>query len=423
MIICRHTWNGLTIAPLLAMGLLLLAAAREVTAGDWPQILGPNRNGVARDEQPLQPWATSGPPILWKYPLGDGYAGPAVAGNRVVVFHRLTDQERVEALDATTGKPVWQANFPATYGGGINSDLGPRCVPLVHGKQVFVYGAAGDLHCVDLADGKKRWSRAAYQDFDGQEGYFGAGSTPIVAANKLIVNVGGRGAGLVAFDLQTGETLWQATDDDASYSSPCLATIDGQQMVIFVTRLNTVAVDPETGKVRFQFPFGQRGATVNAATPLVFDDHLFVSASYGIGAKLSRIANGQAQPLWANDDSMSSQYSTCVHYDGFLYGTHGREDYQNGELRCIEADTGKVRWTKPGFGVAHTILVGGQLLLLTVEGGLRLATATPTAYEELATASISNNITRALPAFANGRLYFRDNGSRGGHLYCLQFGE
>ena len=251
MIICRHTWNGLTIAPLLAMGLLLLAAAREVTAGDWPQILGPNRNGVARDEQPLQPWATRGPPILWKYPLGDGYAGPAVAGNRVVVFHRLTDQERVEALDATTGKPVWQANFPATYGGGINSDLGPRCVPLVHGKQVFVYGAAGDLHCVDWADGKKRWSRAAYQDFDGQEGYFGAGSTPIVAANKLIVNVGGRGAGLVAFDLQTGETLWQATDDDASYSSPCLATIDGQQMVIFVTRLNRSPWTRKPGKSDF----------------------------------------------------------------------------------------------------------------------------------------------------------------------------
>ena len=331
--------------------------------------------------------------------------------------------ERIEAIDATTGKSLWRKDFDATYSGGINPDLGPRCVPLVHDERVYVFGAAGDLHCVSLSDGAKVWSRAAYQDFNGQEGYFGAGSTPIVAAGKVIVNVGGRGAGLVAFDLETGKTAWQATDEGASYSSPTLATVNGQAHLVFVTRLNTISVDPTTGDVRFRFPFGSRGPTVNGATPLVIGDQLFVSSSYGVGANLSQISDDGVKELWANDDVMSSQYSTCVYRDGFLYGTHGREDYSNGVLRCFEAKTGKVKWTVDGFGVAHTILSGDQLLLLDVQGRLRLAKVDSAAYRETASTQVSNNTTRSLPALSNGKFFFRDNDGRGGKLVCLQVGE
>ncbi|MEX0818778.1 MAG: PQQ-binding-like beta-propeller repeat protein [Pirellulaceae bacterium] len=392
----------------------------ECQAGDWPQILGPTRNGEAQEESVIPAWPASGPQRLWSYSVGQGYAGPAVVGNRVVVFHRVGDAERVEALDATTGKSIWKTDFEASYAGGVNPDAGPRCVPLIHDDRIFVFGAAGDLHCLGLDDGAKRWSRETYRDFNGQEGYFGAGSTPIVAAGKVIVNVGGRGAGLVAFDLDTGKTAWQATDEGASYSSPALATVNGQAHAIFVTRLNTVSVDPQTGNVRFRFPFGSRGPTVNGATPLVFDDYLFVSASYGVGANLSQIRGGAANELWANDEVMSSQYSTCVYRNGFLYGTHGREDYSNGVLRCFEAKTGDVRWTVPGYGVAHAILVGDQLLLLGVDGKLRLAEADSRAYRELASAEVSNSTTRSLPALSNGRFYLRDNGSQGGKLICLQ---
>ncbi len=406
-------------APVLFALALLVAPARECQAGDWPQILGPDRNGEAQDEPVIAKWPASGPKPSWSYPVGQGYAGPAVVGNRVIVFHRDRNAERVEALDAATGESLWKTDFPATYRGGVNPDLGPRCVPLIHGDCVYVFGAAGDLHCVNLEDGAKRWTREAYQEFKGQEGYFGAGSTPIVAAGKLIVNIGGSGAGLVAFDLDTGKTAWQATDEDASYSSPTLAMVGGQPHAIFVTRYNTISVDPANGKVRFQFPFGMRGPTVNGATPLVFGDLLFVSSSYGVGANLSQINGDNVKKLWANDDVMSSQYSTCVYRDGFLYGTHGREDYQNGELRCFEAKTGKVKWTVPGFGVAHTILVGDQLLLLGVEGRLRLAEVNSEAYRELASAEISTDVTRSLPALSNGKFYFRENAGQGGTLICL----
>src|SRR5262245_32253548 len=114
-------------------------------AGDWPQILGPNRDGKASGERLLDTWPAAGPKILWKFPLGSGYAGPAVVGQRVLVFHRLADKERVECLDATSGKSQWKADFPANYRGGINPDTGPRCVPLIVGDVVYCYGAAGDL--------------------------------------------------------------------------------------------------------------------------------------------------------------------------------------------------------------------------------------------------------------------------------------
>jgi outer membrane protein assembly factor BamB len=341
-----------------------------------------------------------------------------VVGNRAVVFHRVDAKERVECFDVETGKSQWQADFSASYAGGVNPDNGPRCVPLVHQGRVFAFGAAGELHCVGLSDGKKLWSRDPYSDYKGQEGYFGAGATPIVAGGKLLVNVGGSNAGIVAFDLDTGKTAWQATDDRASYSSPTTATIDGKTLVVFVTRLRCVAVDPINGKLLFELPFGKTGPTVNAATPLVVGEHLFLSASYGVGAQLLKLAK-TPQQVWSNDDSMSSQYTTCVFRGGNLFGIHGREDYRNGELRCIEAATGKVRWQVPGFGIGHLILVHDRLLILTTEGELVLAMASGDKYTELARASVSQATTRSLPALSNGRLFFRENTDSSGKLVCM----
>ena len=403
--------------------LVSLILASSVCAGQWPQILGPNRDGRAQGET-LSPWSADGPRTLWTCDLGEGYAGCAVKDGRVVVFHRVGDIERSEALDVQQGQMLWRADFPATYRGGVNSDTGPRCVPLLHGDAVYLLGAAGDLHCVSLQNGKKIWSRQVYEDFSGLEGYFGAGSTPIVVDGKLLVNVGGRdNAGLVAFALDTGKTLWKSSQERASYASPTATKLGGKEIAIFVTRLNALAVDPEDGTVRFQFPFGQRGPTVNAATPLVFGDFLFVTANYGVGARLVRIKGDGFHEVWSRDDVMSSQYPTPVHHDGFLYGIHGREDVGVAELRCVEAETGTVRWSVPGFGMAHLIGADDKLLILTVDGRLLLAGATPERFTSLAEARISDTVTRALPALADGRLYVRENSAGRGRLTCLDLGD
>ena len=402
---------GCVCVKTLALLVAVLATPTIALGGDWPQILGPHRNGVADDERLASQWPSGGPKTLWQRPVGKGFAGVAVAQGRVILFHREGEQELVEAMDAASGKPLWKVGFPTRFRGQIvtDGDDGPRCVPVAHKDRVYLLGAGGNLHCVSLATGEEQWSRALHQEFQVPESYFGAGSTPIVDGGKLVVNVGARSkAGLVAFALDTGKTLWQTTDEQPSYSSPTAVTIDGVRHVIFVTRLNVVSVDPDTGAVRFRFPFGQRGPTVNAATPLVVDGHVFVTASYGIGAVFAKIGKDSAKTVWANDDVMSSQYSTSVYKDGYLYGIDGRQDAGVATLRCLEPRTGKVQWTEKGFGMATPILADGKLLLMKTSGELVLAEPAPKRYRPLAAARLFNSTTRALPALADGLLYVRD---------------
>jgi outer membrane protein assembly factor BamB len=392
-----------------AVAIALCVVGRAVVhAGDWPQILGPGRNGVAADEKLVDSLPKKGPPIVWEHAVGEGYAGVAVADGMAVVFHRAGDEEVVEGLDALTGKPVWKQSFPATYRGGINPDNGPRCVPLIDKGNVYLLGAAGDLHSVTLKAGKKRWSRALASDYSIPNSYFGVGSTPIVDGDKLLVNVGGKGAGIVAFALADGKSVWKATDEQASYSSPTAVTLDGTRHVIFVTRLNALSIDPENGRVRWQFRFGVPGPTVNAATPQVLDGNVFLSASYGIGAVCRKVGKASAEPVWANDETMSSQFSTSVPYKGFLYGVDGRQDIPPARLRCFDPKTGTVKWTEENFPVANLIAADGKLVIVTDNGNILLASASSDGYHELGRTKLAATTTRALPALANGLLYVRD---------------
>jgi outer membrane protein assembly factor BamB len=379
-------------------------------AGEWPQILGPNRNGIAVDEKLTDSLRASGPKAVWSKPVGEGFAGVAVTNGLAVIFHRQGDDEVAEAVDATTGQLNWKVGFPTSFASQYSSDNGPRCVPLIHGDRVFLFGAGGNLHCVKLADGTKVWSRSAFADFKAPDGYFGAGSTPIVVAGKLIVNVGGRGSsGVVAFDPATGKTVWQSTDEQASYSSPIAVTADGVQHVIVVARLSAMSLNPDNGAVRFRFPFGQRGPTVNAASPVVIGDQLFLTASYGIGAVSARFGPSDAKVEWTKPDCLSSQYTTPIVHGGILYGIDGREDIPPAHLRCVDPKSGRVLWSKDNFGVATLLLADEKLVIVKTDGTLVLAKPSPDSYQELGRAKVLPGTTRALPALANGLLFVRDS--------------
>ena len=377
-------------------------------AGDWPQILGPQRNGRASQERVRRDWGDEQPRVRWDYQVGEGLAGVAVVEGRVVLFHRRDDREIVEALQVDSGEQQWMHDWRTRYVSSISPDAGPRCVPVVHTDAVYLYGAEGRLVCVGLDDGKERWAVDTRRKFGAPEGYFGAGSTPIVIDQKLLVNVGGDGAGVVAFDLQTGETLWAATDDRASYAAPASTNFGEREYALFVTRLHFVALDAETGQERFRLPFGRRGPTVNGATPLVLGEHVFLSASYGVGAQLVSIAADDAEVAWSRDDLMSSQYTTCVEHASFLYGVDGREDVGVARLRCIDPRQAEVRWTSEEFGMATLILAGETLVVMKTDGQLVLVDASPEAYRELARFELFDDTTRALPALAHGQLYVRD---------------
>ncbi len=399
---------------------IFVFGANLAEAADWPQILGPQRNGVAQGEKLADHWPANGPKVTWKAKLGSGYAGPVAVGKRVIAFHRVGKQERLEAFSSVDGKSLWQADFPAHYQGGINPDTGPRCVPLVHRGVVYGFGAAGDLYAVDLATGKKKWIRQTYVDYRGRDGYFGAGATPIVVGERLLVNVGGRDdAGLVAFDLATGRTLWKKTDYEASYSSPTSATIGGEAAAIFVTRYTTVAIRASDGKELFSIPFGKRGPTVNAATPLLIGDQIFLTSSYGIGAHLYKIADGSMRKVWEKNDVLSSQYNTPIHHNGYLYGINGREDIGVASLVCVELKTGKVMWSEAEFGVAHLICAGDKMVAVRGDGKFTLFAADSTRYRKLATARVLGANVRAIPALSGGQVFARD----GGELVAVVVGE
>ncbi len=418
MITRRFCWNFLGVA--VAMAIIPSIAM----SGDWPQILGPNRNGHAEEEKLLDRWPEKGPDEIWKKNLGTGYAGPAVADGVVYLFHRESRSELLEAVELKTGKKIWTRDMRASYQPSINPDDGPRCVPVITKDAVIVYGAAGILRSVDRESGKLRWEVDLAGHFAAPDGYFGAGSTPIAFDKSVLVNVGGRnGAGIVAVSLEDGQFQWKSTNDAASYSSPVMATIADRPYAVFVTRLQTAIVDPFTGNPIYGFPFGARGPTVNAATPIVSGDKLFVTASYGVGAKLVQLDKNQFKPIWENDDSLSSQYNTPVLVGDYLYGIHGREDLGTPELRCVEFATGKVMWSETLPGTAHLIHADGKMIAVTNEGTAILFLPGEKKFSEISRFRASNDIVRALPALSGGYLLVRETGTRGGPIRCFQIGK
>jgi len=234
----------------IALATLLLAAAR-VTA-DWPQFLGPDRNGVYRGTPIATTFPASGPKVAWSKKVGQGLSGPVVVGNHLILFHRVGDREVVESLDPANGKTQWQYGYPTAYRDDFGFDEGPRAVPVVVDGVVYTFGAEGQLHAIGLDRGERLWSENTAQKFGVPKGFFGAAGSPLVENGRVMANVGGAKAGIVAFNAKTGKVEWTATGDAASYSSPVAATIAGQRYAIFLTRAGLAAVDPASGAVRFQ---------------------------------------------------------------------------------------------------------------------------------------------------------------------------
>jgi outer membrane protein assembly factor BamB len=409
----------------LAAAICLWAAT--AVAGDWPQILGARRDGhAAADEQLAAAWPAAGPPVVWSREVGAGYAGVAVAAGRAYLFHRIGDRELVEALDAATGKTVWKDDgHPTAFQPQVGGGDGPLCVPVVAGDKVVVFGASGTLACLDAKTGRRQWTRETHRDYAAPEGYFGAGSTPLVVAGRVIVNVGGakQDAGLVAFDLASGEPAWNTLADAASYSAPVPVEVDGKPHVLAVTRLACVLVDAATGEIRWRFPFGQRGPTVNAATPVLLPEgRLLVTAAYGIGSVCAAFDGGAARPLWEGVDSLATQYCTPILVAGHLYAIDGRDDVPPADFKCLDPATGRVLWVERDFGYGTLVEAAGKLIATKTDGELVLVEPDAAKLKTLARSRpFGPELTgalRALPALAAGRLYLRDDR----RLLCLQVG-
>ena len=385
-------------------------------AADWPQFLGPQRNGTYSGPPLARAWPKDGPPVLWKRDVGAGFAGPAVSNDRLILFHRLDDQAVVECLEARTGKEIWKAAYPTDYQDDFGFDNGPRATPAVADGRVFTFGAEGALNCWNLTNGLKLWGIDTAKEFVTGKGFFGRAASPLVWSNLVILTIGGRaGAGIVAFDVASGKVSWKATDDEASYSSPIVTSINGQTYLLALTREALVCLRPTDGLIRFRYPWRPpMNASVTSATPLIVDDLIFLSASYGAGARLLRFKENGPELIWSKDDVLSNHYATSVQRNGFLFGWHGRQE-QGCDFRCVELKTGKVRWTQSGLKAGTVTLVGNELLLLTERGELLRLPAAPDGFKPTARVQVLPTEVRASPALANGLFYGRSEK----RLVCL----
>ena len=390
-------------------GLIILLALGPAAAADWPNIHGASRDNHSPETGLNWAWGPGGPPTAWAKDVGAGFAGVAVSDRTVFLFHRVGREEVLTALDAATGTPGWSYAAPTRYVDDFNFDDGPRCVPVVAGGRVFALGANGDLHAVETAGGKKLWHRNLRTDYAAPKGYFGIGAGPIVLGDRVLVNVGGKGAGIVAFDAATGKELWKSTNDPAGYSSPNTVRLGETTFAVFLTRSGLVVLDPADGSVKSTRHFRSRlDASVNGATPVVRGNEVFLTSSYGVGGALLKLGGAEPEEVWANDRSLSCHYNTPVRVGEYLYGVDGRQEGGGARLRCVEWKSGDVKWSVDRFGVASLIAVDGGLVAVRENGELVRFEANAKEFKERARATILDGTVRAAPALADGRLYVRD---------------
>jgi outer membrane protein assembly factor BamB len=381
----------------------LLLSAR---AQDWPQFLGPTRNGVYNGAFSLK----AQPRKIWEKPVGEGFSAPVLAGGRLLIFHRQGGEEILESLDPATAKSQWSFRYATNYRDDFGFSEGPRATPAVEGDRAYIYGAEGALHCVNVTTGKKAWGFDARERFGVGKEFFGTGCSPLVEGDLVLMNIGGRKeAGIVALNKMTGATVWKLTSDEAGYSSPVAATIGGERHALFFTRTGLVDVDPARARIRFQMRWRSRqAASVNAATPLVAGNLVFLSASYDTGAALIEINGDKYREVWSGGDSLSNHYATSVEHQGYLYGFHGRQEFGQ-SLRCVEMKSGKVMWSQDGFGAGSITMAKDHLFVIRENGELIAAPASPKAFAPAVKMRLANGTVRAYPALAHGRLYVRND--------------
>jgi len=400
----------------IAAALCLLAAPPP--DGEWPQFRGPGRDGVY--DGPRIEWGKDGPRRVWERKVGAGFSAPVISGGRLLLFHRVMDMEVLEAMDSGTGKPIWSDREPASYHDDFGFDEGPRGTPAIASGRAFAFGADGFLRAVDAETGKRLWSCDTRARFSVRKGFFGAACSPLVDGDRVLVEVGGRtdkgGAGAVCFDAATGNVLWTAADDEASYASPVAATFGGKHQAVFFSRSGLLSVAIDDGEILLRFPWRSRNrSSVNAATPIVAGERIFLSSSYDTGAVLLDVKGKEPKVVWSGDESLSNHYATSVLRDGTLYGFHGRQEYGI-ELRAVDLETGKVLWSEKGPGAGTVSVAGKNLLVVSESGELILAPASPRGFSPVARAKAIGGTVRAYPALAGGRIYLRNEDT----LVCLE---
>ena len=417
---------------------LWLAGLVETFASDWNDFLGPERNGKSQEKIDISPWGKTGPPIVWQHQIGTSYGAPTVANGRLFIFARHGDMARLTCLESITGNELWRFEYPTDYEDMYGYNNGPRCCPVVDEDRVYIFGADGMLHCVSVSDGESLWEVDTMAQFHVVQNFFGVASAPAVEGELLIVQIGGsplgspkdiwgangrpapNGSGIVAFNKHTGEIVYQIADELASYASPIFTTIDDRRWGFAFLRGGLVGFEPQTGEIDFHYPWRHpKIESVNASSPVVADDFVFISESYGIGSSVIKVHPGGYAVVWKDRASRRSKamelhWNTAIHHEGYLYACSGQRP-NGAELRCVELKTGKVAWSQRVDERASLLWVNDYFIYLGEYGRLMLLRCTPEKLEVISQtvpkdkngSSLVKYPAWAAPVLADGYLYIR----------------
>ncbi len=389
----------------MASGVVCLAVAVSVRAGegaDWPQYRGPNRDGKSTETGLARSWGAEGPREVWRVPIGAGFSGVSVVGDRLYTMDSDGETEYALGLDAGTGETLWRVPIGPIFKDG-NGD-GPRAAPTVEGDRVYVLGSRGHLAALEQASGKVVWGVEYAEAFDSELPIWAFTSAPLVEGELLIMEVGGTGERAVAaFDKSSGEVRWTAQGATIAYSSPVALDLGGRRQLVFLLKEKVVALDRDGGEI-WSFPWASDGGIKPALPVFLPPDRILVGASYDIGAVLVRVdaSGSSAEEIWSSR-FMRTHINTAIALGDHVYG------FDTGTLRCLDAATGERGWAKRGLGKGSLIYADGMFIILSERGKLVLAEATPERYRELAAHPVLEGRCWTAPSLSNRRLYLRNH--------------
>ena len=386
----------------------------NAVASDWPQWRGANRDGISLESGWQTTWPEAGPKIAWKVNVGIGCSSFAVDNDYAFTMgnERVDkDEGAVFCLEVANGSVRWRHTFPSTLDPKY-FDGGQLSTPTVDGEFVYALGRQGQLFCLKRTTGAPVWSKDLVKDFGGEMPTWGYSGSPLLMGDKLIVEAGGKGSSVIALNKNTGQLLWKAGDDIAGYGSPIAFEPVAGTGVAFFNGVGLVIRHQSDGTEIARYPWKTQ-YNVNAATPVVFGNQVFIASGYGRGCTLLNFGRAGLSKVWESK-VMRNKMNSCVLWQNCLFG------FDEGELACIDFATGEVKWKQKGLGMGALTLANGKLIVLGEDGTLAIVDPSPAGYKELARAHVLGKTCWTSPVLANGRIFCRNNA---GDVTCVSVAE
>ena len=392
-------WRATTSAPAAAASAGASRASAPFVRADYPQFLGPQRDGHVRGIELATGWATNGPVELWRRPVGAAWSGFVVSGGFAVTMEQDGEEEVVSAWRLESGERAWSARTPGRHHTTIGGE-GPRSTPLIAGGRVYALGATGTLSCLGLSDGKVAWRVSLTELAKCGVPEWGFASAPLWLDGKVVVLAGGEKAAW-AFDGESGKVAWSAGTGGANYGSAHVVEWAGGRVLTFFAGRAWVALDPADGSERWRHPFGA-GMPLVAAPVLVASNRVVLSAGYGVGAEAVEWTGQGVRTAWSSK-KLKAKFANPVGLDGIVCGL------DDGILAAVDAATGAGLWKEGRWGHGQGVVVGRHYLLVAETGDLVLLEPTRSGPGELGRRKVLEGKTWNPVALAGDLLLVRND--------------